>query len=1452
MCRWVKSKPVYDNVLDVCSRDTENIESEGLQKQYVYNIQTLLKARTFPNRMCSSNTDSSSAQGPKYHRDAAVASRALPATVCMKLESKLQNDTETHNRHDGTLNSKFKTLNKLYDGCRICRRKTYCFEHCCFDFCNSDNGYHSWLKKFEYNNEHHKNLKYFSKAARRHYLEIHEQFNFYPKYHHCRFNQTHSKFKHCVVCQFQWQQFAAEKRSCADKTARKARHSIHIYPSDYPKTLCVSPSYPIYPKNQNSDRTENRTPSKDRRHSEHWNLKRINQSPKQPPKGNLGIPHSFPNPVVSNGFRSNPNPNQAHKPAITCAHTRSTESKIKRFSKFKDIQKNARKQIRENKHSIKLNRFKIQWGKGNGLIGKGSLLNSNSNLHEVKETSPKNRSHIHELSKAMLKSAQHLLLSPPSHFCPFESYTPRYSTGNSADPGHQPTNAKIKFCNGYMNKVKIATINIRGFKEVEKQEYVMNCMDKHQIDILALQETYVNTNSKMKRGKYTFFHSTDVTDEDRTRAKQIMGKGKGQRKGQHRLGNQPDQERHGVAFIVKNSILPIIEDITQIDGRNISIKIRDHHSKILFVNTYAPHSGYELEVKEKHFQKLHNIVKHENAHTKIIILGDFNVRLQGQLETEKHIIGNNIYGYGPQHISLCKTQVLESRELFISFCDEHNMIVSNTFTNQNNEHIYTYTDPSGERAQLDYILINNKWANSLKNIWVDQQAGIYSDHKPIIATLHTKLAKPKTKVPFTRYKPPDNEQTENYNKFIQDNSVNIDWTDHVQVMNLLSDAAENSFEKTNPQIKKSYITQSTWELIQKRQRIHEQKEEGDGKEIVKQVKKAVRQDRTKFVIDKLETTNKKNPNWKPIKELRTDYTPNFTKIMDKNGKRVPTNNRANAIADYLETQHWKSKDVPPNYDESPIHNKNLIFETGPYSTAELEIVLQKTSGKKAPGPDNIQPELIKALKEEGREQLLILLNKWHENKKINPELAKATVVSIFKKGDTAKLENYRPISLLNTIYKIYSALIKNRLENTLEQIISKTQFGFRKNKSCAHALHIIRRVIDYGEMSNLNIITIFLDWEKAFDKVNHKRLLQALKRLNIPGCYLEIITNLYENPTFQAKYEDQTSEYKKQEAGIRQGCTLSPYLFILLMTVLMHDVNKNTHKKSNKNNEHGLNENAVLFADDTTLIATSTIAAKALLHEVEYQSEFYGLNLNKQKCVYFAMNKNNNINFLDGEELRHSENVTYLGAKLTKNADVKEEITTRLQKANATWHKLKLFWKNTDCTTSWKIQVYNSVIKSKLLYGLETTHVTKAQMDRLTAFHTKGLRNILKLQHTFMDRNNTKKLIWDKANQALKNENPNAPNIETMSETLGKRRIKFIGHILRADNNDPVRTVTFQPSTAKPVYPIKRRIGGPKKHWTWETLQMAWQLIHDNQAPPLRKTNADMDKILEAARNRKF
>ena len=154
-----------------------------------------------------------------------------------------------------------------------------------------------------------------------------------------------------------------------------------------------------------------------------------------------------------------------------------------------------------------------------------------------------------------------------------------------------------------------------------------------------------------------------------------------------------------------------------------------------------------------------------------------------------------------------------------------------------------------------------------------------------------------------------------------------------------------------------------------------------------------------------------------------------------------------------------------------------------------------------------------------------------------------------------------------------------------------------------------------------------------------------------------------------------------------------------------------------------------LFADDATLIATNTKAMHKLLHEIETQSEYYGLNLNKTKCAYFAMNKHNNIKFKNDEPVSKATSQTYLGALLTSDVEIREEISARLSKANQVFHRLQFFWKKSLCTTAWKLQVFDAIIKAITLYGLETVHITKAQIDRLHAMHTKGLRNILGPAH---------------------------------------------------------------------------------------------------------------------------
>jgi len=126
-------------------------------------------------------------------------------------------------------------------------------------------------------------------------------------------------------------------------------------------------------------------------------------------------------------------------------------------------------------------------------------------------------------------------------------------------------------------------------------------------------------------------------------------------------------------------------------------------------------------------------------------------------------------------------------------------------------------------------------------------------------------------------------------------------------------------------------------------------------------------------------------------------------------------------------------------------------------------VLKKLKRKKAPGPDGIPNEIWKEMDYINRIYLLKLLNEWYLNETIAEEDLLAHVVLIFKKGDTSNLENYRPIALLNTFYKIFAALLQQRIEKAIDNYIQPNQYGFRKNKSTADAIHAIRRAMEFGE-----------------------------------------------------------------------------------------------------------------------------------------------------------------------------------------------------------------------------------------------------------------------------------------------------------------------------------------------------------------------------------------------------
>ena len=151
-------------------------------------------------------------------------------------------------------------------------------------------------------------------------------------------------------------------------------------------------------------------------------------------------------------------------------------------------------------------------------------------------------------------------------------------------------------------------------------------------------------------------------------------------------------------------------------------------------------------------------------------------------------------------------------------------------------------------------------------------------------------------------------------------------------------------------------------------------------------------------------------------------------------------------------------------------------------------------------------------------------------------------------------------------------------------------------------------------MTRTKTLLVLLDWEKAFDKVLHEQLFSALHRMNVPNKIVNVIKAIYHNSTLRVEMEGIQSDWAKQYTGIRRGCTLSPYLFIILMTCLFHDIHERDKTSTADHRVDGMEADEVLYADDTICVSENKEAMNRRLTVTETEGGNYGLRLNKGKC----------------------------------------------------------------------------------------------------------------------------------------------------------------------------------------------------------------------------------------------
>ena len=185
-------------------------------------------------------------------------------------------------------------------------------------------------------------------------------------------------------------------------------------------------------------------------------------------------------------------------------------------------------------------------------------------------------------------------------------------------------------------------------------------------------------------------------------------------------------------------------------------------------------------------------------------------------------------------------------------------------------------------------------------------------------------------------------------------------------------------------------------------------------------------------------------------------------------------------------------------------------------------------------------------------------------------------------------ENYRPISLLQVSYKIFAGMILRRFKiGGIEEQLWHTQFGFRSKSGTEDANFVARRLIERCFMEkSCHFTLVALDWSRAFDSIDPSCLIAVLRRFHLPAKFLRIIEKIYCNRKFEVIDCGSLSNEHHQHFGISQGCPLSPFLFIMLMTILLYDANEELMVRYGISFSDQLCSELV-YADDTLLVGQS-------------------------------------------------------------------------------------------------------------------------------------------------------------------------------------------------------------------------------------------------------------------------